>query len=201
MFVPASLHWIPVGADFAAVLAIHGDIKPSNVLVFHEDGQLVVKLSDFGYSSILGEGFEFMINIPKSRPWCAPELEERTQPFTIPEAKKTDIFSLGLLALWLFFGSDLVSNVGSQPDDDSMSLDANIESYYERQEQWAKFIESRKKNNELVQLALEMLDQDGMFADHEKECWRDFFKKTLSFEPHLRACEVSELLTILDSVM
>jgi hypothetical protein len=158
-------------------------------------------LSDFEYSSILSTGFEFTINIPKSIPWCAPELEGRTQPFTIPEAKKTDIFSLGLLALWLFFGSDLVPNVRSQPDDDSMSLDATMESYYERQEQWAQFIESRKKNDELVQLALGMLDQDKIFADHEKECWRDFFKKTLPFQPHLRACEVSEFGTILGSVM
>jgi serine/threonine protein kinase len=158
---------------------------------------LVVKLSDFGCSSILLEGFEILINIPQSTPWYAPELKGRTQPFTISEAKKTDVFSLGLLALWLFFGSDLVSNVDTQLDDDSMDLDADAEAYYKRREEWAKLIEAKKENDELIQLALETLNQDILFPDHEKELWRAFFKKTLPSQPHSRACDASELLKIL----
>ena len=43
--------------------------------------------------------------LPKSRPWNAPE--HHTGEFSAQEAKKTDVYSFGMLCLWLLFGNRL----------------------------------------------------------------------------------------------
>ena len=82
---------------------VHGDIKPQNILVFEDaiTREITVKVADFGYSTLtVGESGEVIL--PKSRPWNAPE--HRFGEFNAQEAKKTDVYSFGMLCLWLLFG-------------------------------------------------------------------------------------------------
>ena len=85
---------------------VHGDIKPQNVLVFKDavTKKTTVKVADFGYSTlIVGESGK--VFLPKSRPWNAPE--HHFGEFSAQEAKMTDVYSFGMLCLWLLFGNRL----------------------------------------------------------------------------------------------
>ena len=85
---------------------VHGDIKPQNVLVFKGaiTKEITVKVTDFGYST-LTVGDSGTVFLPKSRPWNAPE--HHFGEFNAQEAKMTDVYSFGMLCLWLLFGSRL----------------------------------------------------------------------------------------------
>ena len=85
---------------------IHGDIKPQNVLVFKDaiTRKVTVKVADFGYSTLTAGESEKVL-LPKSRPWNAPE--HHFGEFKVQEAKKTDVYSFGMLCLWILFGNHL----------------------------------------------------------------------------------------------
>jgi serine/threonine protein kinase len=84
---------------------IHGDIKPQNVLVFKDGaGMTAIKLADFGFAT-LATGEARNVLLPMSRPWNAPE--HRFGGFDFPEAKKTEVYSFGMLCLWVLFEKSL----------------------------------------------------------------------------------------------
>ncbi|KAL9615144.1 MAG: hypothetical protein Q9167_000462 [Letrouitia subvulpina] len=98
-------------ADIADALAalhryhiIHGDIKPSNAYVYEKDGKRTVKLADLGDASICDDD-EAMVFLPRSKPWNSPEHHYRGVPFW--QATKMDIYSFGLVCLWILFGDVL----------------------------------------------------------------------------------------------
>ncbi|MFO0736052.1 MAG: serine/threonine-protein kinase [Labilithrix sp.] len=92
---------------------IHRDIKPSNILFARVRGELVSKLADFGIAHS---------NVPKKQPetrddgfgesvstvalfsprWAAPE-----QLCGSPEGPRTDVYALGLLAIFMLSGTVL----------------------------------------------------------------------------------------------
>lgn len=76
---------------------IHGDVKPSNLLVCrHETRSFIVKLSDFGFS--LSSGDTHIIG--HSEFFCAPEsYGEKIRP---PYLKQLDIYCYGLTLLTIF---------------------------------------------------------------------------------------------------
>jgi serine/threonine protein kinase len=81
---------------------IHGDIKPQNVLIFKDaTNNTIVKVADFGYST-LAAGEEGKVCLPKTRPWNAPE--HHFGEFIAHDAKQTDIYSYGMLCLWIVSG-------------------------------------------------------------------------------------------------
>ncbi|KAK6527508.1 hypothetical protein TWF694_004491 [Orbilia ellipsospora] len=82
--------------------AIHGDLKPDNILIFKDPlGKFSAKVTDFGYSAIFAQGNEeAIITLPFSWPWTAPEVEEDYH-VTLKKAKEADIFSYGLICYWL----------------------------------------------------------------------------------------------------
>ncbi|RTE78465.1 hypothetical protein BHE90_007067 [Fusarium euwallaceae] len=82
---------------------IHGDIKPQNVLLFSEKGKPVAKLSDFGFSVFASTK---SLKLGGTTPWKAPEIEAR-QEHTLLQAKRTDLFSFGMLCLWVLFRGEL----------------------------------------------------------------------------------------------
>lgn len=62
------------------------------------DGRPLPKLADFGFS--LHET-DTAIKLPVSSGWSAPEIDSSYPDLTFEQAQKADVFSLGLLALWL----------------------------------------------------------------------------------------------------
>ncbi|KAL8840333.1 MAG: hypothetical protein Q9170_001348 [Blastenia crenularia] len=86
---------------------VHGDIKPQNVLVFQTSTKIyTVKVADFGYSTVHATDKD-LIQMPRSLHWTAPEWHHRG--FSFEQAKKMDVYSLGLLVLWLLCYNNPVS--------------------------------------------------------------------------------------------
>jgi len=98
--------------DFADV--IHGDIKPGNVLIFEDTGGMfTTKVADYGFSTLCvdyAEGEKVLL--PGSYPWTAREVEANNV-VTFEQAKLADIFSFGMLCLWLLFHETLPKTPGS----------------------------------------------------------------------------------------
>ena len=79
---------------------VHGDIKPDNVLVFQDEtNRPFARVADFGFSTIFNS--QSTVLMPKSGHWTAPEWHHRG--FTPASAMKMDVYSLGVLSLWLIF--------------------------------------------------------------------------------------------------
>lgn len=82
---------------------VHGDIKPANVIVFKEAPErYTARVIDFGFSSLYIHDNEKLL-LPKSVPWNAPETEGRQSEWSPLEAVRADLFSFGMLCLWLMF--------------------------------------------------------------------------------------------------
>ena len=66
--------------------------------------KITAKVADFGYCTLtMGESGK--VSLPKPRLWIAPE--HHFGEFKTLEAKKTDVYSFGMLCLWFLFGSRL----------------------------------------------------------------------------------------------
>jgi serine/threonine protein kinase len=84
---------------------LHRDISPNNILLFESNGQLLIKVSDFG----LGKNKESLSHYTKSSVsgygqilYVAPEQREKLNSATV----KSDIYSLGKLVYFVFTGKD-----------------------------------------------------------------------------------------------
>lgn len=81
---------------------VHGDIKPQNILVYqNDDGSVTAKVTDFGYSC-LGSTEHDIVKPPESAPWNAPEIKFN-EWFLLRDAKKTDVYSFGMVCLYTLF--------------------------------------------------------------------------------------------------
>jgi len=85
----------------------HGDLKPGNILIQEDVDQTSqgVKVADFGFSSYKSTDEDF-VRVARTEPWEAPEWHSRG--FTLEAAKAMDIYSFGLVCMWLFFRKELL---------------------------------------------------------------------------------------------
>ncbi len=85
---------------------VHGDVKPENVLIFHEPSRpsgYIAKLSDFGFSQLdpdseLAAGGTPYWNAPECLDGCPAALSQ------FKTGSKRDVYSFGLLATYLISG-------------------------------------------------------------------------------------------------
>ena len=68
----------------------------------------MARVTDFGYSTLFATDTD-LVTMPKSDLWTAPEHHRRQVRPT--QARKMDVFSFGMLCLWLLF-----YNIGSNRD-------------------------------------------------------------------------------------
>lgn len=172
---------------------IHGDIKPHNVLIFdtsrsepqnQKDGttKYVAKIADFGYSTCTEHDEDCsassLVQLPWSPPWNAPEIGPYSNVVTFREAKVTDVFSLGMICLWLLFHHDK-SRSGSGLLD---NLDV---------------LRSLKEGGKLTEVAWDLIDQSADVEVSMRSRIREFFDLTLSKEPSNRSQDLPHLLDLL----
>jgi len=182
-----SLQKFDLGLD-----VIHGDIKPQNVLVFKEaTGKTIVKMTDFGYSTLTA-GEAGRVFLPKSRPWNAPE--HRIGEFSVHEAKRTDVYSYGMLCLWVLFGNNLsnIQPIRAECVTELVSFDASSLS--------RTSLEQLKVDDKLEQIANQLLDSvplGGLEADHMIRL-KEFFSLTVTLNPDKRSLDLGKLLDLIN---
>ena len=151
-----------------------------------EEGGLVPKLMDFG-SSTPPEP-DALVYLPRSAPWTAPERTHRAVPTL--SAKRMDVFSFGLLCLWL-----LVEN---QHSDDSWLREMlqSVETH--------SAISSHSKEGGHVQrsslpcqCASGLIEGCRMFESDAEENLKAFFRCTLAMDPEKRILDWNLLIQYL----
>ena len=163
---------------------IHGDIKPQNVLVFKDaTGKTSVKVSDFGYSTLaVGEAGKVLL--PKSRPWNAPE--NLLGEFEVPEAKKADVYSFGILCLWVLLGSISIPQSG-------------IELTFEASSMSLTSLEHLKNDDKVEHIASQLMESVPLVGlnDKLKKRLKEFFSLTVPFAPAKRTSDFARLISLL----
>lgn len=173
---------------------IHGDIKPHNVLVFgssqlahgdpiYENESYGAKVADFGYSTCTGisaaTSSRERIQLPWSPPWNAPEVHRNNCIFTLGEAKATDVFSLGMVCLWLLFLEEgRYPKSGMQVNSDQLEI--------------------LKRDGTLKDFVWGKIDGETDIEPERKYAMKEFFELTLSTNPMDRNTDLhylSQLLT------
>ena len=152
---------------------VHGDIKPANILIF-DDRILhqVAKVIDFGYSTWLGDP-DAIVFMPLSAHWTAPEWHHRG--FSRTDAFKMDIYSFGLLCLWLLF----YNNGKRQHCTFSKDLDTRT----------------------ALTIAHEILDDTSQTTDDKRQILYYLFDKCLAIDPTDRCSGFEQLRDLLDPSM
>jgi serine/threonine protein kinase len=155
---------------------VHRDIKPHNILIFeHIPGEYVAKVSDLGYSVQLEHDDSF-VRMPLSRPWNAPEWHHRGYRF--PEIVRMDLYSYGMVCLWLLFGQECL--------DKGINFDIPAPSTH-------RDLEGLKNEDRLSSLATDMAEHSAGLSEQELQFMKDVFMGCLVRDPIARAYDIDEL--------
>lgn len=166
----------------------HGDIKPENVLLFmNGSGEWHAKLADFGYAGwAINNEEDVLIKPPRSRPWDPPEYHHRG--FTVLGARKLDIYSFGMLCLWVLFFDR--SRVGcSVPTDMNSTWSWPFHDF--------KLLDNMKRENVLGDFAIDLVRSVEALAANQRENLERFFRSALARDPAERNMDFEELASLL----
>lgn len=172
----------------------HGDVKPTNVLIFQEDsGRYVAKISDFGFSSLAMT--DDCITVPRTRPWNAPEWHHRG--FTLKGAKKLDVYSFGMLCLWLLC-KDTLFETSREPLPILKEWD-RVDLFTQHPEGFPgrTFLEVLKAEDQMPILARELLTLNTGLDQERKSKLSKLFLLCLTREPTDRSSDFVEILELL----
>lgn len=167
---------------------VHGDIKPENVLIYKGGtGFYTARVSDAGYST-QWVNEEDRIKMPKSWPWYAPEHDrDRFKP---AQARKMDIFSFGMLCLWVLFEKYL-SGITPLPQDVSWA-----ERYFQGKEKThlsKNTLEDLKRGDELTMFAQQLVLAERNIDNDKKQTLERLFRTSLGCNPDERNASPGEL--------
>jgi serine/threonine protein kinase len=149
-------------------------------------GRYTARVTDFGYSTRFAnedDGF----TMPKSWPWNAPEHHHRK--FRPAQARKMDLFSLGMVCLWVIFEKYL-SGIVPLPQE-ILWVEPYIQSCGEKHRS-KSILQAAKDENKLVQLARQLVMAEGDLEDYQKEQLRRFFDASLVREPNSRDVDLKQ---------
>ena len=172
---------------------VHGDIKPQNVLVFKDaiTRKITVKVADFGYSTLTA-GESGKVLLPKSRPWNAPE--HHFGEFEAHEAKKTDVYSFGMLCLWVLFRNRLsdVPQITADGVAELISFDAPPFFH-----SGPTLLECIKDEGGLGCVANRLLESmPGLGVEYTMGL-KEIFSLTLPHDPGKRTCDLARVIGLL----
>lgn len=165
----------------------HGDVKPSNALVFKDgDSESYAKLADYGYAGwTIGNSKNILVYPPRSWPWDAPEYHHRG--FTVPTAQKMDVYSFGLLCLWVLFF-------------DKQSLGERV-AHKEYGNQWPlddfELLDRMKHEDTLTGFACSEVESTQSLSAGEKADLIRLFVSTITLDPKERATNLKDFITLL----
>jgi serine/threonine protein kinase len=141
---------------------------------------------DFGYSTRFVNEDDF-ISVPKSWPWSAPEHDyDRLKP---AQARKMDVFSFGMLCLWILFERCL-SGIVPLPSEAHWA-----ESYFqgkEKRDLSKRILEDLKQGDRLVMLAKQLVMAENELSNDTKQVLQQFFSMSLACNPNQRETDLKQ---------
>lgn len=171
---------------------VHGDVKCENVLIFEEPDdltgsnsegpKLVGKLTDFGVLRLEDGG----LMLGGSRPWQAPEFS-RTAYFKIEEAKRTDVYSFGMLLWRVFLDGDPFKSLG----------DIEGKTPKEKRQSRNDAIAALKDADQLVQHVCASLALSDNFTRPQLEMLCEVVNTTLMKDPSRRELDMARIIRLL----
>ncbi|KAL9600642.1 MAG: hypothetical protein Q9219_003075 [cf. Caloplaca sp. 3 TL-2023] len=190
---------------------VHGDVKCENVLVFEKEdpdqrdvdgmpcmilakdrtlnpflgSDLQCKLTDFGVSRHPDGG----VSLGGSRPWQAPECT-RGAYFRIEAAKRTDIFSFGMLLWRVMFDGDPFKHL-----EGSNALEAKNDK--DKRNKRNEAVAALKKNDRLVHHVYESLAVSEKFDRYQIEMLSEVMSITLALDPLRRELDLGRIIRLL----
>ena len=126
-------------------------------------------MADFGYSCF-GTDDEDIVYLPCSLPWAAPEYHSRG--ITLRDAKKMDVYSFGMLCLYILFQECL-----GDPTSSSVTC-----------------LDRLKLSGSLLDFARETVSGSTPVGETQKDSLKAFFESTLSDEPDSRNTDFETLI-------
>lgn len=168
---------------------VHGDIKPQNVLVYMDStGKTTIRVSDFGYSTLVADDTE-MIFLPKSRPWNAPE--HHYMGFDITAAKMMDVYSFGMLCLWILVGNRFSADtptvtIGGRTE--LISFDGHPAQHKRT------VLEQLKDEDKVGDVACQLMQAMSGFSDEHKARLKEFFSLATTLNAEKRTSDFGKLL-------
>jgi hypothetical protein len=167
------------------------------VIVFDKRPGYVAKVNDFGFTTSFRDEWDSK-TMPRSPIWGAPEWHDRS--FSAAAAKKMDIFSWGLLCLWLLTEDDALEAIRSlqgwtRPPEQFISFDDHRPLQQNSLEAW-----KLDGNDLFVPLAAFLINQESRISKEDKKRFASFFQSTLSIEPKKRSADYDMLMHLLDPV-
>ena len=171
---------------------VHGDVKAENILVFEKDDckgpqgaddfRLHCKLTDFGVSRLPnGE-----LVLGGSRPWQAPECH-RGAYLRIEDAKRTDIYSFGMLLWRVCLDGDPFKSLG----------EFEGETAAERRKKRNEAITRKKDSDRLVQHVCNSLALSDQFSRAQLDMLCEVISITLLKDPSRRELDVRRIIRLL----
>ena len=172
---------------------VHGDIKPQNVLVFKNaiTRKITVKVADFGYFTLTVDE-SGKVFLPKSRPWNAPE--HHFGEFTAQEAKKTDVYSFGMLCLWVLFGNRLsdIPQTSADGTAERISFSAPLLGHPTLLE----ILKDEDRVEDIASHLVESLAIPGLNTEYGIRL-KEIFSLTLPLNPGRRTCNLAKVVGLL----
>ncbi|KAK7943800.1 TPR-like protein [Apiospora aurea] len=148
------------------------EVSSTNVLIFKDQATdtFTAKAIDFGFSSRYVNDDD-VLRLARTPPWDAPEVRKYTE-FKPIDARKADVFSFGMLCLWVLFEQNL-------------SSENSI---------WSQLHPQLETRDAMARLATLKAD-NKLFL---REQLRRFFELSLGIDPNTRPSNLQHLLTCLD---
>ncbi|KAH0563161.1 hypothetical protein GP486_002269 [Trichoglossum hirsutum] len=172
---------------------VHGDVKCENILIFEDDqkaenhGQhktrLICKLTDFGVSRLPNGG----LILGGSLPWQAPECS-RGAYFKVENAKRTDIYSFGMMLWRVMLDGDPFKTLGKFEG----------ETAKERRQRRNDAVARLKEEDRLVGHVCDSLEDSGKFSPPQLELLYGVVKITLNKDPTRRELDMGRVIRFLN---
>lgn len=149
-------------------------------MIFNEDGEFVAKVAGFRCAARIANEDD-LIHVPKTDSLYAPE--HSYESVTPAQARKMDVFSVGMLCMWVMFEKYL-SGITPLPKEAYWA-----KQYFqcgEGEHLNQKILRDLKQDGGLVMLAQQLMTAEKDLDDERKKALCEFVSVSLAYSPDER---------------
>ena len=159
-----------------------------------EDGSIIPQVANFGGANIYTNS-NTTVEVARRAPWHAPEVGTQRRKYTHLDAIRTDIFSFGMLSLWVLFRDEVAKQFGVTPDfaDDCKPIERKPTSFFT--------IMTSLKDQDRLRPFCQNVIQTLSLKTSQKENLAKLFELTLSPHPNERTSSFQVLGNFLNSCL